>query len=236
MLREALDQVWARNPFNSIGLNRYRDPHDSAALRNVRLADLVPGQPIALLSLGATRWMAIRRKVTPRLLKIDLEAGSLSTMSRDTQLHCDHAIPKRREQAGMRISMAFRGPHQYPIFHIFMNAIRLMIGYQSVCDYHSNDAQRNAFTALGHDLSIFNDSIDRSGNRPDIQQDLRTIVHAGLHVAGVSPHQNAIEGLSERRRPGPGRLFRLEALGDRLAAAAKALHDVDGVWHRQLHS
>lgn len=111
VLREALGAVTASvgAPFDSIGLNLYRDRHDSVAPHNDKLADLVRGQPIALLSLGATRRMTIRAKQPPRrVLHVDLEAGSLLLMSWETQLHYDHAIPKQRLPVGPRISLAFR--------------------------------------------------------------------------------------------------------------------------------
>jgi alkylated DNA repair dioxygenase AlkB len=96
-------------PFDSVGLNLYRDQHDSVAPHNDRTDDLVRGQPIALLSLGAPRTMVIRQKKAPFLqLRIELEAGSLLTMSWDTQLYYDHGIPKQRDKVGPRISVAFR--------------------------------------------------------------------------------------------------------------------------------
>ena len=96
-------------PFDSVGLNLYRDQHDSVAPHNDKLTDIVRGQPIALLSLGATRRMTIRAKRPPHhVLKVDLEAGSLLVMSWATQLHYDHAIPKQRASVGPRISLAFR--------------------------------------------------------------------------------------------------------------------------------
>lgn len=97
-------------PFNSIGLNLYRDERDSVAPHNDTLSELVRGQPIALLSLGATRHMTIRSKQRPRrVLRLDLAAGSLLLMSWETQLHYDHGIPKQSAPAGPRISLAFRG-------------------------------------------------------------------------------------------------------------------------------
>ena len=96
-------------PFDSLGLNLYRDQHDSVAPHNDKLAEIVRGQPIALLSLGATRRMAIRAKRPPRRgLDLELEAGSLLVMSWTTQLHYDHGIPKQRVPVGPRISLAFR--------------------------------------------------------------------------------------------------------------------------------
>jgi alkylated DNA repair dioxygenase AlkB len=96
-------------PFTSVGLNLYRDEHDSVAPHNDKLEDLVRGQPIALLSLGATREMVIRAKRPPRrVLHLDLEAGSLLLMDYLSQFHYDHGIPKQRAPMGPRISLAFR--------------------------------------------------------------------------------------------------------------------------------
>jgi alkylated DNA repair dioxygenase AlkB len=79
------------------------------ALHNDRLHELAPGQPVLLLSLGATRRMLIQAKAPPRRrLHVDLEPGSLLTMGYATQLNYDHGIPKQRERSGPRISLAFR--------------------------------------------------------------------------------------------------------------------------------
>ena len=96
-------------PFNSVGLNRYRDGQDSVAPHNDHLYELRAGFPIALLSLGATRRMTIRAKAAPRqVFHVDLEAGSLLVMDYTTQQHYDHGVPKTREPVGERISLAFR--------------------------------------------------------------------------------------------------------------------------------
>lgn len=95
--------------FNSIGLNYYRSGADSVAPHNDTLGDLVSGEPIALVSLGATRRMTIRSKSLPRrVLDLDLEAGSVLVMSYRTQLAYDHGIPKVNDAVGPRISAAFR--------------------------------------------------------------------------------------------------------------------------------
>jgi alkylated DNA repair dioxygenase AlkB len=111
LLSDVLERVRAAvgAPFDSIGLNLYRNQHDSVAPHNDKLADLKHGQPIALLSLGATRRMTIRAKQPPRrVLRVDMESGALLLMSWATQLHYDHSIPKQREPVGPRISLAFR--------------------------------------------------------------------------------------------------------------------------------
>lgn len=96
-------------PFNSVGLNLYRDGRDSVAPHNDHLYELREGFPIALLSLGATRRMTIRAKTPPRRsLHVDLHAGSLLVMDYATQMHYTHGVPKTTEPVGPRISLAFR--------------------------------------------------------------------------------------------------------------------------------
>ena len=100
-------------PFTHVGMNFYRDGRDSVAMHNDKLYSIVPGWPIALLSLGDARRMDIRAKAGADAAKrpamrIVLEAGSLLVMSHDSQLHYDHGIPKTRDPVGPRISLAFR--------------------------------------------------------------------------------------------------------------------------------
>jgi alkylated DNA repair dioxygenase AlkB len=96
-------------PFNSVGLNLYRDGRDSVAPHNDHLYDIREGFPIALVSLGATRRMTIRAKAAPRrVLHVDLETGSLLVMDYETQIHYTHSVPKTSEAVGERISLAFR--------------------------------------------------------------------------------------------------------------------------------
>ncbi len=110
-IRDAAQRVIERLdvPFNSVGLNLYRDGRDSVAPHNDHLDEIRQGFPIALLSLGATRRMTIRAKEPPkRALHVDLEPGSLLVMDYATQLHYTHAVPKTNDPVGERISLAFR--------------------------------------------------------------------------------------------------------------------------------
>ena len=96
-------------PFNSVGLNLYRDGRDSVAPHNDHLNEIRKGFPIALVSLGASRRMTIRAKERPRtVIHVDLEPGSLLVMDYATQLHYTHGVPKTAEPVGERISVAFR--------------------------------------------------------------------------------------------------------------------------------
>ncbi|MET0893889.1 MAG: alpha-ketoglutarate-dependent dioxygenase AlkB [Pseudoxanthomonas sp.] len=96
-------------PYNSVGLNLYRDGNDSVAMHNDKLPTLADGQPIALVSLGDTRRMLIRAKEGDRrAVAVDLEPGSLLCMSHACQSTHEHGIPKTRRAQGPRISVVFR--------------------------------------------------------------------------------------------------------------------------------
>ncbi len=96
-------------PFNSVGLNLYRDGNDSVAPHNDKTQGLVQKAPIAILSLGATRRMSIRAKSGKgHTLNVDLHAGSVLVMSYASQFTHNHGIPKTSGIDGPRISLAFR--------------------------------------------------------------------------------------------------------------------------------
>ena len=95
--------------YSHVGLNFYRDGHDSVAMHHDRTHDLVEGTPIAILSLGASRDMLIRRQGKgARAVRIMLEPGSLLVMSYASQFTHEHRIPKTTHPIGTRISCAFR--------------------------------------------------------------------------------------------------------------------------------
>lgn len=96
-------------PFNRVGLNLYRDGSDSVAPHSDKTDKLVPGQPIAIVSLGVSRRMSIRSKTgLGRTLHVELEPGSCLVMSYASQFTHEHGIPKLAEVVGPRISLAFR--------------------------------------------------------------------------------------------------------------------------------
>lgn len=96
-------------PYTHAGCNFYRDGRDSVAMHNDRIADLAPGAPIAIVSLGAPRAMLIRAKLAPhRPTRIVLEPGSVLVMSHASQHTHEHGIPKTTDAAGPRISLALR--------------------------------------------------------------------------------------------------------------------------------
>ena len=107
MLARIQDKVPA--PFNSVGLNLYRNGDDSVAMHNDKLHTLANGYPIALVSLGEPRRMLIRTKAGARdTIVVNLEPGSLLSMSHASQLTHEHGIPKTKRAKGPRISCVFR--------------------------------------------------------------------------------------------------------------------------------
>ncbi|MDH5824071.1 alpha-ketoglutarate-dependent dioxygenase AlkB [Luteimonas sp. RD2P54] len=96
-------------PYNAVGLNLYRDGADSVAMHNDKLHTIVPGHPIALLSLGHPRRMLIRAKAGERgRVAVELGHGSLLSMSHASQLTHEHGIPKTARPVGPRMSVVFR--------------------------------------------------------------------------------------------------------------------------------
>ncbi len=95
-------------PYNAVGLNLYRDGRDSVAMHNDKLHTLIPGHPITLVSLGAPRQMNIRARADGRLVRVDLQPGSVLSMSHASQLTHEHGIPKTRRDPGPRMSVVFR--------------------------------------------------------------------------------------------------------------------------------
>ncbi|ASW01060.1 alpha-ketoglutarate-dependent dioxygenase AlkB family protein [Paraburkholderia aromaticivorans] len=110
-LGEAFEAVRALvgAPFNRVGLNLYRDGSDSVAPHSDKTDKLLPAQPIAIVSLGASRRMSIRPKAgSGRTVHIELEPGSCLVMSYASQFTHEHSIPKLADITGPRISLAFR--------------------------------------------------------------------------------------------------------------------------------
>ena len=106
MLARVCERVPA--PFNTIGMNFYRDGRDSVAMHGDKLHTLTDGHPIALVSLGASRRMLIRRRADHcDCIGIDLAPGSLLVMSHAMQSSHEHGIPKVRHSEP-RISVVFR--------------------------------------------------------------------------------------------------------------------------------
>jgi len=110
-LADMLARVQARvpAPYSAVGMNLYRDGRDSVAMHHDKLHMLVPGQPIALVSLGDARRMHIRAQANHRdVVDVVLAHGSLLAMSHASQLTHEHGIPKTTRPMEPRMSVVFR--------------------------------------------------------------------------------------------------------------------------------
>ncbi|KAB7765640.1 alpha-ketoglutarate-dependent dioxygenase AlkB [Xanthomonas maliensis] len=120
-------QAHAPAPYNTAGLNLYRDGRDSVAMHHDKLHTLLAPHPIALVSLGAPRRLVLRAKQgAQRAQRITLAPGSLLLMSHASQLTHEHGIPKTTQAVGERLSVVLRvrpaarlaageyGPHWQP--------------------------------------------------------------------------------------------------------------------------
>ena len=102
-------QARAPAPYSRIGMNLYRDGHDSVAMHGDKLHTVAAGHPITLVSLGAPRRMLIRAREGRReTVAVDLAPGSVLSMSHVSQRTHEHGIPKTRRAQGPRISVVFR--------------------------------------------------------------------------------------------------------------------------------
>ena len=96
-------------PFVSAGLCLYRDGHDSVAWHGDRVARESPHDTmVAILSLGARRPFALRRKEGGPALRLPVGHGDLLVMGGSCQRTWLHAIPKTTQALGARISIQFR--------------------------------------------------------------------------------------------------------------------------------
>ncbi len=96
-------------PLVSTGLCFYRDGHDSVAwhgdtIGRSRYEDTV----VAILSLGAPRVLALRRRGGGSTMRHQLGHGDLLVMGGSCQRTFEHAVPKTRRPVGPRISVQFR--------------------------------------------------------------------------------------------------------------------------------
>ncbi len=94
-------------PLGSVGLNYYRDGNDSVAWHADRELRELSDTRIAIVTLGARRPFAIRRKGGGRSRNLAPGSGDLIVMGGACQMGWEHSVPKTRS-AGPRISCSWR--------------------------------------------------------------------------------------------------------------------------------
>ena len=95
-------------PFDSFGVNLYRDGDDSVAWHGDRHRHHTTDPVVVLLSLGAPRPLKLRPRGGGPSLSWDLGRGDLFVMGGACQHDWEHCVPKLARAVGPRMSVAFR--------------------------------------------------------------------------------------------------------------------------------
>jgi alkylated DNA repair dioxygenase AlkB len=111
-LRRRLNDIYAGElgePFTTAGLCCYRDGSDSVAWHGDTIGrSHSEDTMVAIVSLGATRTFAMRRRGGGPSLRLPLAHGDLLVMGGSCQRTWEHAVPKTSSTAGARVSIQFR--------------------------------------------------------------------------------------------------------------------------------
>ncbi len=120
-LREQLEAV-AGCRFNSLLLNRFRNGDDKLDWHADDEPELDPHQPIASLSLGASRSFRLRPRDPAANgsapVSLELGHGELLIMDPPTQRHWLHQVPPRRRVKQERLNLTFRVIRAEAIRHV----------------------------------------------------------------------------------------------------------------------
>ena len=113
-LRRRLNDMYAGElgePFTTAGFCLYRDGSDSVAWHGDTIGrSSTYDTMVAIVSLGATRVLAMRPKGGGTSLRFPQHHGDLLVMGGSCQRTWEHAVPKTTAPTGPRISIQFR-PH-----------------------------------------------------------------------------------------------------------------------------
>jgi alkylated DNA repair dioxygenase AlkB len=111
-LRRRLNDIYAGElgePFTTVGLCCYRDGSDSVAWHGDTIGRSSSADTmVAIVSLGATRTFALRRRGGGTSLRLPQAHGDLLVMGGSCQRTWEHAVPKTSAPAGPRVSIQFR--------------------------------------------------------------------------------------------------------------------------------
>ncbi len=111
-LRERLNDIYASElgePFTTVGLCYYRDGADSVAWHGDTIGrSRTEDTMVAVVSLGATRTFALRRRGGGASLRLPQAHGDLLVMGGSCQRTWEHAVPKTSAPTGPRVSIQFR--------------------------------------------------------------------------------------------------------------------------------
>jgi alkylated DNA repair dioxygenase AlkB len=103
--------------FNTVLANYYRDGNDYISMHNDSEQSLVPGMPIASVSINCVRHFdlhcienaCMNNGLTPHeKFRIDLNSGSLLIMGRNSQKYYKHGVPVEKTVHTPRLNLTFR--------------------------------------------------------------------------------------------------------------------------------
>jgi alkylated DNA repair dioxygenase AlkB len=95
--------------YNSVLLNRYANERDSVSWHSDDEPEMDSENPIASLSLGASRAFLIRRVSSKKPVQTYvLTSGSLLVMPPGFQQRYQHCVPKSKTPCGPRVNLTFR--------------------------------------------------------------------------------------------------------------------------------
>jgi alkylated DNA repair dioxygenase AlkB len=96
-------------PFTTVGLCWYRDGSDSVAWHGDTIGrSSTQDTMVAIVSLGATRTLALRPRGGGASLRLPQAHGDLLVMGGSCQRTWEHSIPKTSAATGPRVSIQFR--------------------------------------------------------------------------------------------------------------------------------
>lgn len=111
-LRRRLNDIYAGElgePFTTAGFCLYRDGEDSVAWHGDTVGrGETQDTMVAIVSLGATRVLAMRPRGGGTSLRLPLRHGDLLVMGGSCQRTWEHAVPKTTAPTGPRMSIQFR--------------------------------------------------------------------------------------------------------------------------------
>ena len=94
--------------FGAVGLNYYRNGHDSVAFHSDRELRHLDDTLVAIVTFGAARPFLLRRQRGGRSFDLHPASGDLLVMGGACQATWEHAVPKVAGGAGPRISASIR--------------------------------------------------------------------------------------------------------------------------------
>lgn len=111
-MRRRLNDIYGGElgePFTTAGLCCYRDGSDSVAWHGDTIGrSSTADTMVAIVSLGATRIFAMRRRGGGPSLRLPLAHGDLLVMGGSCQRTWEHSVPKTTAATGPRVSIQFR--------------------------------------------------------------------------------------------------------------------------------